>query len=45
MARTMDKHSIKGAAPYLTFNQSPERLLIKACLVGIHSAGALEGGC
>ena len=45
MARTMDKHSIKGGAPFMTFNQSSELLFKKAWLVGIHSAEALEGKC
>ena len=45
MARTMNKHSGKRGAPYLTFRQSSELLFKKACLVGVHSAGALKGGC
>ena len=45
MARTMNMHSIKGGAPYLTFNQSSELLFKKACLVVIHSAEALKEGC
>ena len=45
LARTVNKHSIKGGAPYMTFNQSSELLFKKAWLVGIHSAEALEGEC